>query len=160
MSDARLDLLLHQLSLAFDRRSWHGPNLLGSLRGVTLDAATFRPQPDRHNVWELALHCAYWKYRVCRLLSPETRRTFSLKGSDWFERPIEATEAAWKADLAVLHEWHDALRDTVAQRDPSGLDLKVRGAEFTTLELISGAAAHDLYHAGQIRLVRRMANAG
>lgn len=60
--DPRLDLHLAQLDLAFDRRSWHGPNLLGSLRGIDPAGAAWRPQPERHNVAEIVVHCAYWKY--------------------------------------------------------------------------------------------------
>ena len=155
-SDPRLSLLLHQLALAYDKRSWHGPNLRGSLRGVTLEVAIWRPQPGRHNIWELAVHCAYWKYRVCRLLSPTPPPSFSLKGSDWFERPLDSTPAAWAADLALLDEWHGQLLEVVRALDPARLEEKPAKSEFAGVELISGAAAHDFYHAGQIRLVRRM----
>ena len=155
-ADPRLSLLLRQLALAYDERSWHGPNLRGALRGVTPEAASWRPQPGRHNVWELAVHCAYWKYRVCRLVASEPPPSFSLKGSDWFERPVEATAAAWSADLALLQEWHGRLLRAVSALHPGKLEEKRARSEFTTVELISGAAAHDLYHAGQIRLLRRM----
>jgi len=156
MEDPRVALLLHQISLAYDARSWHGPNLRGSLRGVSLDAACYRPQPGRHNVWELVVHCAYWKYRVCRLLSPTAPRSFTVPGSDWFERPAERTARAWREDMRLLDQWHLALREAVAGVDPDRLGRPARRGEFTVLELISGAVAHDLYHAGQIRLVRRM----
>jgi hypothetical protein len=152
--DPRLSLLLHQLSLAYDKRSWHGPNLRGSLRGVTPEMASWRPQPGRHNIWELAVHCAYWKYRVCRLVAPTPPPSFSLRGSDWFERPVEATAAAWSEDLGLLDEWHRQLLAAVESIDPERLEEKP--GEFTMLELVSGAAAHDFYHAGQIRLLRRM----
>ena len=155
-SDPRLELLLHQLSLAYDQRSWHGPNLRGSLRGVTPEIAAWRPMPGRHNVWELAVHCAYWKYRVCRLVSSTPPPAFSLKGSDWFERPVDATAAAWTRDLALLDDWHAELLAAAQAIDPERLDEKPGNSEFTFAELVSGAAAHDFYHAGQIRLVRRM----
>src|SRR5690606_6403725 len=61
--------LLHLLAEAFDQKAWHGPNLRGLLRGVTAERAAFRLHPDRHNIWELVLHCAYWKYAVRRLLT-------------------------------------------------------------------------------------------
>lgn len=156
MNETRRSLLVHQLALAYDRRSWHGPNLRGSLRGLSLEAAGYRPQPERHNIWEIVVHCAYWKYRVCRLLSAQVPRSFPLKGSDWFARPARNSPAAWAEDLRLLEAWHAQLRATVEELDAARLDEPVRGGPFTVVELISGAAAHDLYHAGQIRLLRRL----
>jgi hypothetical protein len=156
MDDPRRSLLVQQLALAFDRRSWHGPNLLGSLRGITFEGAAYRPQPRRHNVWEVVLHCAYWKYRVCRLLPGNGPRSFPARGSDWFVRPAERSRSAWTRDRRLLAEWHGTLVEAVRGLDPADLDRRAGNSEFSVAELVSGAAAHDLYHAGQIRLLRRM----
>jgi hypothetical protein len=72
--------LLASLEEAFDRRSWHGTNLRGAIRGLSLDQAAWRPGPARHNIWELVLHAAYWKYAVRRRLTGDKRGTFPLKG--------------------------------------------------------------------------------
>jgi len=154
VTDPRIGLLLHQLHQAFDRRSWHGPNLLGSLRGVSLEMAGWRPQPARHNIGELVVHAAYWKYRVVRLIATEPPRAFSLPGSDFFERPSWPTAEGWRADLALLRDWHGRLAEVVGALPPARLS--ETAGEFTCAELITGAAAHDIYHAGQIRLIRRM----
>ena len=72
--------LLPYLSLldeAFERKAWHGPNLRGTLRGVTAEVAAWRPGAGRHNVWELCVHAAYWKYAVRRMLTGEKRGSFS-----------------------------------------------------------------------------------
>jgi len=147
-------LLLDGLDEAFDKQSWHGPNLRGSIRGVAAEEAAWRPGPDRHNIWELTLHCAYWKYRVRGKLTGEKRGSFVLPGSNFFKRPEELSEAAWKAawkkDIGILEEEHQKLRGAVA-------GLSTLGPKRTAiLHLIRGAAAHDLYHAGQIRLLRRL----
>lgn len=149
-------LLAHQLDLAFDRRSWHGPNLMGSLRGVRPAEAVWRPQPGRHNINELAVHAAYWKYRVCRLLAGSQAPPFDLAGSNFFEREKAPTRAEWEADLTLLRDWHRRLREFVLATPHSRLNAPSRSDAFTVSELISGAAAHDLYHAGQIRLIRRL----
>src|SRR5262245_21528035 len=70
---SEVQFLVRLIDQAFDRRAWHGTNLMGSLRGVALDEATFRPNPHRHNIWELAVHAAYWKYAVRRRLTGEKR---------------------------------------------------------------------------------------
>ena len=140
-------LLLAALDEAFDRKSWHGPNLRGAIRGVTAEQAAWRPQGDRHNIWELTLHAAYWKYVVRRRLLKEKRGSFVLAGSNFFERPEgAATGPAWKMDIAILEAEHRKLREAVADKALTP----------AACHLIRGAAAHDLYHAGQIRLLRRL----
>ena len=151
--DPEIRILLDLFDEAFDKKSWHGPNLRGSLRGVGAEEAARRPGQDRHNVWELALHAAYWKYVVRRRITREKRGSFALEGSNFFARPVKLSEAAWKADIAILEAEHKKLRAVIA-----GLSRKGHSAAKwrKLLHLIRGAAAHDLYHAGQIRLLRRM----
>jgi uncharacterized damage-inducible protein DinB len=147
--------LLAILDQAYDRRSWHGTNLRGSIRGLTAQKAAWRPARGRHNIWELVVHAAYWKYVVRRRLAGEARGSFPLQGSNWFERPTERTERAWRADVLLLEQTHRALRDAVARLTPTQLRQKIREGK-SAAWLISGAAAHDLYHAGQIQLLKRL----
>jgi hypothetical protein len=142
-----LSELLIFLDEAYDRKSWHGPNLRGALRGVSAEEAAWRISPDRHNIWELALHAAYWKYVVRRRLTGAKRGAFPISGSNFFVRPVEATESAWKKDLEILAEEHRLLREVVSE---------MKQPNEKQRHLICGAAAHDLYHAGQIRLLRRL----
>ena len=148
--------LLAIIDAAYDRRSWHGPNLRGSLRGVTPAQSAWRPARGRHNIRELLVHAAYWKYIGVRRLTGAKRGSFALKGSNWFEREGEPTAAAWRADLQLLEDAHRTFRDTVAQLTPAELALKPRGSEFSHFQLVAGVAAHDLYHAGQIQLLKRL----
>lgn len=59
-------MLLDGLDEAFDKKSWHGPNLRGAIRGVTAAQAAWLPAGNGHNIWELILDAAYWKYAVRR----------------------------------------------------------------------------------------------
>lgn len=150
-----IDMLLSLLDRAYDRRSWHGPNLRGSLRGVTAAQAAWRPDPGRHNIHEIAVHAAYWKYAVHRRLTGERRGSFALEGSNWFSRQT-ADQAQWRKDLELLSASHARLRATVAALPPGRLQARLPGGEFSISEVISGVAAHDLYHAGQIQLLKRL----
>jgi hypothetical protein len=142
-----VNVLLDLLAQAYDRRSWHGTNLGGSLRGLTLAEVSWRPARGRHNIWEVAVHCAYWKYTIWRRLTGAKRGSFTLAGSDWFERPT--ADASWPADRALLEEWHDKLVVAVRAGPKKGWSERQRW-------LITGIAAHDLYHAGQIQLLKRL----
>ena len=139
-------LLLELLDEAYNKKSWHGPNLRGSLRGVTAKEAAWRPASGRHNIWEIAVHAAYWKYVVRRRLRGDRRGSFPLKGSNWFDRPISLTEKAWRLDVALLEQEHGKLRQAVASFPLKPGDMA----------LVQGIAFHDVYHAGQIQLLKRL----
>ena len=141
------DLLLRILDDAYERKAWHGPNLRGSLRGVTAQEALWRPAPSRHNIWELAVHCAYWKYAVRRKITGEKRGSFARKGSNWL-RPGEK----WEDDLRMLGREQRALLAAIEM---------ATSQQLTKLErLIYGVAAHDTYHTGQIQLIKRLRGRG
>jgi uncharacterized damage-inducible protein DinB len=144
---AELELLLTLLDEAFDRKAWHGPNLTSAIRGLSARQAAWRPAPGRHNIWELVAHAAYWKYAVRRRLTGEKRGSFALAGSNWFVCPDEPDESAWKKLTRLLTAEHRQLRSVAA-----GL----RAPDAATLRLVRGIASHDLYHAGQIQLLKRL----
>ena len=157
--DPRIGMLLDELDEAFDRRSWHGTNLRGSLRGLPARAAAWRPGPGRHNIWEIAVHAAYWKYAVWRKLAGALRGSFPLEGSNWFARPGrgEASSAsAWTADVGLLVTQHRRLREAVETLDPQALARPMSKSLHTPAFIVRGVAAHDLYHAGQIQLIKRL----
>jgi hypothetical protein len=152
--------LLGLLDEAYKRAAWHGPNLRGSIRGVTAHEASWRPKAGRHNIWEIAVHAAYWKYTVRRRLLGEKRGSFSLQGSNWFLRPVERSEQAWRADVAILDGEHQRLRDAVSALQPEYLERPARGSKTLVRRLIAGIALHDVYHAGQIQLIKKLLRAG
>jgi hypothetical protein len=145
------ELLLALFDEAYEKKTWHGPNLRQAIRGVGAKEAAWRPGAGRHNIWEETLHAAYWKYTVRRRLEGKKRASFALKGSNFFPRPEKgkASEGAWHADKQLLEREHRALRAAVEK----ALETQ-RGAKF--LRQIYGVALHDIYHAGQIRLLRRL----
>ena len=144
------------MDAAYDRTSWHGTNLRGSIRGLTAKQAAWRPSPRRHNIWELVVHAAYWKYTALRRFTEAPRGSFPLKGSNWFDRREGLTDRAWREDVALLERTHRSLRAAVAQLGPSDLTKTPRGSKVSHFALLSGVAAHDLYHAGQIQLLKRL----
>lgn len=151
-----INILLHGLERSFNRKSWHGTNLLGSLRRVTLEEACWRPEKGRHNIWELVPHAAYWKYSVRRRITGEKRGSFPLTGSDWFKRPMELSSRSWKADLQLLEDEHAKLLSAVACMDSTLLGKVPEGSSVDFESLILGVAAHDVYHAGQVQLLKRL----
>jgi hypothetical protein len=145
------ELVLRLFDEAYKKKTWHGPNLSQAIRGVSAKQAAWRPGARRHNIWEETLHVAYWKYAVRRRIEGGKIGSFALQGSNFFPRPAKgrANEPVWRADRELLEREHQALRATIKK-----ILGTPRGAKF--LRQIYGVALHDVYHAGQIRLLRRL----
>ena len=149
-----INLLLAALDESFHGRAWHGPTLRGSLRGVTERAAAWRPAPNRHSIWEIVVHAAYWKYAVRARLTGVKRGSFALDGSNWFARPISSRR--WADDIRLLGDEHRLLRQAIASLPVRALDRRLPGRRDTAAYMLRGIAAHDVYHAGQIQLLKRL----
>jgi uncharacterized damage-inducible protein DinB len=151
-----LAVVLRLIEDGYDKRAWHGSNLKGSIRRVDADLAARRPGDGRHNIWEHVLHAAYWKYVVRRRLLGEKRGSFPLKGSDWFVRPDPKGVRGWEEDVALLEEVHQSLRAAVAGLDPKLLDHTPPTSKVSNRAMLTGIAFHDVYHAAQIQLIKRL----
>lgn len=157
----RVAMLLRIIDEAFDKKAWHGTTLRGSLRGITAEAARRRPAKGRHNIAELVIHAAYWKYSVRRRITAEKRGTFRFKGSNWFDAGDSFGPGEWEEAVALLRREHEELKAAVAALSDADLDRNSGGKGVWTIgQLVSGIAAHDLYHTGQIQLVKRLIGAG
>jgi uncharacterized damage-inducible protein DinB len=157
---AELELLIALVRESYDRPAWHGPNLRAALRGVDAPLAAVRPAGGAHSIWDLTLHTSFWLHIVTRRLTGEAG-TFARPGHDWPRAPEStqaASEAAWRADLRLLAATYACLLEAIAGLDPRRLHQPARGhRRQTPAVLLRGVACHNLYHAGQIRLLRRMA---
>jgi hypothetical protein len=154
--DARIRLLLEVFDQAYIAPSWHGTPLRGTVRGLTVQGALWRPRPGRHNIWELVLHTAYWKYIVRRRLLRDPDLAFPRAGANWPALPPRPDAAAWGRDRALLDEQHALLRRAIARLDPAQLHRRGWRSKWRSAQEIYGIASHDLYHAGQIQLLKRL----
>jgi hypothetical protein len=156
--DARVKLLLEVFDQAYTAPSWHGTPLKGTLRGVTARDALWRPAPDRNCIWDLVLHAAYWKYIVRGRLLRDPHLVFPRAGANFPHLPARPNAAAWRRDRALLDAQHRLLRQAIVRLDAARLERK-SGAEhgkWRNAQEIYGIASHDLYHAGQIQLLKRL----
>ena len=143
----RKHLIHEQLERAFRGPSWHGPALGELLAGVSAEQALARPLPGAHTIAELAAHAAAWKSVVAGWARGGERRPVS-EAEDWPQ------PGPWTETLEGLEREHVALLDAVGALDEARLDRRL-GDDLTLGAALFGVATHDLYHAGQIALLRR-----
>jgi uncharacterized damage-inducible protein DinB len=158
MTEPRLAEVLHLLDPPAGARPWYGgATAIGSLRGVGHDQAAWKPTPDRHSIWELALHIAYWKYAVRRRLDESVPRgAFPRSPANWPAVPDEPDERFWKEDRALLRREHEALVTVVRALRPDRLDHRDAKGDYRAIDLLFGVVTHDIYHTGQIQLMKRL----
>jgi hypothetical protein len=154
--DERVRLLLEVFDQAYTAPSWHGTPLKGTIRGVSARAALWRPAPRRHCIWDLVLHTAYWKCMVRRRLLRDPDIAFPRGGANWPALPDRPDAAAWKRDRALLDEQHTLLHDAIAGLKPAYLGRRGWRSKWRVKAEIYGIASHDLYHAGQIQILKRL----
>lgn len=143
-----------QLTLAFEGGAWHGPGVLETLEGVTAMQAAAHPLLGAHSIWELVFHIAAWEAACCRRLAGD--RAELTTDEDW--PPVnDTTEAAWAAAKSALVEGHHKLRESIAFLTEARLDEPILHNMPSVYVTIHGVIQHDLYHAGQIAILKKVA---
>jgi uncharacterized damage-inducible protein DinB len=152
VTGTRVDDVLAALRGAFEKNGWHGPTVRGSVRGVSPREAARKPARAHHSIHELVDHVAYWEAVVLRrYLGPGVP---SERGrGDW-----KPPRVAFAASVERMEEGHRALMKAVSALRDEDLERKVptSSGPRPLVEVLHGLAAHDAYHAGQIRLTRKL----
>ena len=144
--------IAEQLRRAFDGSAWHGPALFELLKDVDAVTAAAKPLPNVHSIWELALHIAAWDDAVRRRLGG---MKLQLTGVENFPRVPRPTIAAWRNAIAHVRKIHEALVNTVAALPDSRLRDRVPGKRYNFYFMLHGVVQHELYHAGQIAILKK-----
>jgi uncharacterized damage-inducible protein DinB len=146
--------IVDQLHRAYHGPAWHGPALGEILAGVTAEMAALRPLPGAHTIWEIVLHIAVWEVAVTRRLQGEEIPKL-MPEQDW-PAVHETNEAAWQRALDALLEAQVNLEARIARMEDARLSEKVLGARpYSIYTMLHGVVQHNLYHAGQIALLKR-----
>ena len=143
---------------------WHGPSVLDALEGVTAAKAAARPVVGAHSIWELVLHITAWRGEVVRRINGAAAGD-PVEG-DWPAVP-DPTEANWSAALERLQQSHADVVVAVRSMPRAQLEEPVKdmrdpalGTGLSFYVTLHGLAHHDVYHAGQISLLKKAIEAG
>jgi uncharacterized damage-inducible protein DinB len=147
-----MERIADQLKRAYEGEAWHGPSLRELLSGVTAKTAARKPLAHAHSIWEIVLHVAAWENAVRRRLEGEALELS--QEEDW--PPVnDISETAWKNALAVLENGHKQLRETILRLTEGRLSEMTPGKNHSVYFMLHGIIQHDLYHAGQIALLKK-----
>ncbi len=132
---------------------WHGPAIAHVLKGVTARQAAARPIESAHTIWEIVLHMLAWQAWTLRAV--KGRRLKHLSPSAAWPPLRETSPAAWRRDRARLLSHYDRLRAALADWPEARLAERVRGQPYTFGTLLQGIVHHDVYHTGQLALLKK-----
>ena len=151
--------ILDELQREHEGDPWHGSPLRTILEGITHEQAARRPLPNAHSIWELVLHITAWKGEVARRLGGAPAG--EPQEGDW-PSVGEPTGERWEAARARLEVVHrdliGAIRVLPEQKlFESTKDVRDRetGGGVSHYVLLHGIVQHDVYHAGQIALLKK-----
>jgi len=123
-----------------------------------VEQAAARPVAGRHTIWEIVTHCAYWMESVDKALHGEVMESIPTT-EDWVG--MGETAEDWTRDLTRMDQVYEKLQDTIAGFDSKNLDATVGSQfgenffEFTNRKMLYGIADHNIYHAGQVSILKR-----
>lgn len=158
MKDSRIEYILQTLNPPSGKGLWYGgPTAVGSLKGVNSKQALWKPDKKRHSIWELALHIAYWNYAIRNKLIEGESGKFPISPSNWPNIKTNAGENEWVEDKKLLTSEHNLLIEAIQKFDSKKLDTRVpKSSKWTFADLLMGAVTHNVYHTGQIILLKRL----
>jgi len=143
-----------QLRRAFYGSAWHGPSVMELIKDIGAKTAAAKPLDDIHRIWELLLHVEAWdRAGLIRLGGKKCQLT----GAKNFPPVTTATDAAWREAVTKVKGTHDQLVATVAGLAESRLRDQVPGKRYDFYHMLHGIAQHELYHAGQIAILKKAA---
>lgn len=154
MSEA--ERIRDQFRRAFDGEAWHGPSVMALLNGVTAEQAAAHPIPGAHSIWELTRHIRAWEGACLRRLNGDVAQ---LPDQEDWEPLNDFSEASWEQTKQSLRDTHERLLQAVTSIDDSRLDQPIIDhpeIPFSSVYVtLHGGVQHDLYHAGQIAILKK-----
>ena len=147
--------LADQIRRAFEGEAWHGDSLLEILKGVDAKMGAARPIAHAHSIWELLLHITTWDDATIRRAEGNA---YEPTDAENFPKVTDSSAAAWQKALDRAKTTHDKLVKLVGAFPESRLDDQVPGKDesyHNYYYLFAGIVQHELYHAGQIALLKK-----
>jgi uncharacterized damage-inducible protein DinB len=150
-----VDNIVDQLERAFEGDAWHGQSMSEILTNITAEQANARPLAETHSIWEIVLHTTAWQRAVRERL--QGRPIASLPDEqDWPEIEDDSNHA-WCEAVRELRAEYELLREEAMQWSQRDLGEITEGQRFTVYQMLHGVIQHDLYHAGQIAILKKAA---
>jgi uncharacterized damage-inducible protein DinB len=150
---SEIESIADQLKRAFEGHAWHGPSIMEILGDVNAKQAASRPSSAVHSIWEVALHIAAWERAGVMRLNGERAE---LKSEEDWPTVNDTGDEAWKQTLKTLRDSNHELRSAISRLDEARLHQPIVEGMSSAYVTLHGIIQHDLYHAGQLSLLKKL----
>ena len=150
-----VEILADQIRRAFWGESWHGPSVREVLAGVSAEVAAAHPVAGAHSIWEIVLHIIGGYNLVLRRVRGER---VQLAPEEEWPLVVQVSSDAWRESQQTLEQLNQQLQSAVRAFPAERLSQEL-GSEYSAYIQFLGAPQHDLYHAGQIVVLKKAVSA-
>ncbi len=130
-----------------DKNFWQA-SLLKQIEGLNMSEALYKPSPDRHGIWQIVRHIAYWKHWALTYLNEDKK--LNAKDENWAPMPYVQTEESWQEEIENLRKLND---ECIAGAEKLGENIF---SDDEKVVFFRQLLMHDSYHTGQIGFLRAM----
>ena len=132
--------------------AWHGDAIWQILDSVPAETAAQRPLAEAHSIWEIVLHMTFWEGVGAKRLAGQRA---GLDEALNFPAPPAATEINWQKTREAFRTSNQEFREALAKLEAARLDELSAAGKRSLYEEAHGVIQHNVYHAGQIALLRK-----
>ncbi len=146
------DRIIELLNRTFYGPAWHGAAVNEILQNIDYTTAARNKIENAHNIWDIVVHIAVWKDAAIRFMNGEDVKIPD--EIDW-NKTVGYDESGWEIVKTSLYAVHQKLIEKVKIFPEEKLIENVLEKDFTFYVLLHGVIQHDIYHAGQIALLKK-----
>jgi uncharacterized damage-inducible protein DinB len=150
--NTRISLIAQLADDEFDGECFNGPSFMKTLGKLDASMAAYSDTFEGYSAWDVALHCAYYKYVLAKALGAELGDyPFDKENWGFGASPPTGSPEAWAALLAYLPRAHKAVWDAARAMPEAKLDEAYAEWKVSYAKALSWLASHDTFHGAQIR---------
>jgi uncharacterized damage-inducible protein DinB len=146
---SEMDRIVRSLEKTYDKFPWYGPSIMETLKDID-SSITSKKIGDTHSIIELLLHMTSWRIFATKRLQGDNNYEVSddrnFPTPDSWEQAMQAFRDSQAGLIAAAKKFPE---DRLGELVPS------KTQKYTYYTLLHGIEQHDIYHAGQIMLIRR-----
>ncbi|MGS2763280.1 DinB family protein [Sinomicrobium sp. M5D2P9] len=156
VSNNRVRGFIKQLNEFFHGENWHSESLEEKLRDVDNTLAFQQPVPEVHSIAEIIWHCIYWRQVFIRYAEgdPDYRDNTVEKLN--FLPLKELKRKGWDVLRRELEQTQEEILELLESKTDDFLDGRPKPGGDTLGYILEGILQHDIYHTGQIGLVKKI----
>ena len=136
------------LEKTFKGPAWHGPSIMETLKDIS-DKTAFNKISGSHSIVELVLHMTTWRNFTDKRLSGDNE--YQVTDEDNFPKATD-----WGSAMNNLKQSQENLLSALRKFPEDKLFTTVPTRKYDFYTLLHGIIQHDIYHAGQIVLLKKL----